>query len=467
VNQKRLWMAILGGGSVAALGLGALIYNERGNIDAAREAVVALHDDIAGSRKLLTTTSPLEREVIVLRETEQAIKEILPDETDVNNLVRDLSRFKEETGVQITGLKKKQVNVAAKKEKSDFDKVAYQLTLEADAFQLLGFMDRIERHSRFMRIPDFKLTAAPRRQVEDKGTPAHKVQLDVETYVYRPQDGPAPVKVDGYARKRELLMGEIQRRRQALTVASYDFRGQRGRRDPWVDPRVPVESENDSGLSVEDQIQIVEELIGRTQQVLALWESVQHAENVIIEMTQRAELEESLAHLEEDVRRRQEEGGIHFVTAARQLQRKVIDPITAVRVQISESDGGRGPTKEALRELVTTMENHLANSEYDLALTAYATVEPRIEVAERDPQRAELATRLKQLAVEARTASDFAKIKIQIGGVAIMEGSPPLVLINGQTLGEGDLVGDELIIRSIRPGVIEFLFRGMILERRF
>src|SRR5688500_18062602 len=142
MSQKRWWIGILGGGTLLGCGVAALIYTEYGNIAAAREAVATLHTSIAQARKLLTGAGALEREVIVLRETEEVIQEILPDEQDVNNFVRNLSDFEKDTGVQITGLKKKGLEAANKKEKMDFDKVGYGLTFEADAFQLLAFIDK-------------------------------------------------------------------------------------------------------------------------------------------------------------------------------------------------------------------------------------------------------------------------------------------------------------------------------------
>jgi hypothetical protein len=42
-----------------------------------------------------------------------------------------------------------------------------------------------------------------------------------------------------------------------------------------------------------------------------------------------------------------------------------------------------------------------------------------------------------------------------------------VALINGRALGEGDSVNDNLVIRGIRPGEIEFIYKGVILVRRF
>lgn len=466
MNEKRLLTWLVGGGALAAIGIGALVYFEYGAIDESRAAVADLKVGIGASRKILTGTGALEREVIVLRETDEVIKEILPDEQDVNNLVRDLSHFQEEAGIKITGLKKKGPD-NARKEKTDFDKVGYQLNLEADSFQLLSFLDKVESHSRFMRVPDFKLNAAPRRQVEDTGVPRHKVSLDVETYVYKPQNGPAPVKIDGYARKRELLLGEINRRRQALQVSSYIYRGQRGRRDPWVDPRVPLQSEQESPIPVEEQIRIVDELVLRTQQVLALWERLPQCVSIIEEMTLRAQLEESLAKLEEDVRLVKTEGNIRYVPSARRLDNEVDVPVKELRVAISSTPGQDGPSKESLVEVIETMKGNLVRGEFKEAQYAFDTVESRLGKAEADPLREPFVAQLRQLDITAKDLEDFSKLSIKVDAIVYGEGRPSVIVINGKTLAEGDQLGKDLIIRSIKPGVIEFLFRGMVLERRF
>ena len=465
MNEKRMWISILAGGCLAAAGCGCLIPTEYGNIDTAKETVANLRGQIAASRKLLTGTPELEREVIVLRETESAIKEILPDEQDVNNLVRDLSRFKEQSGVQITGLKKKPPE-AGKKDNADFDKVAYQLSCEAEAFQMLDFMDRIETHSRFMRIPSFKLSAAARKTGNDFRVPLHKVQMDVETYVYSPQVGPEPVKIDCYDRKRELLLGEISRRRQALTIAEYDYRGPQGRRDPWVDPRVPADDAG-SSLSVEEQIRIVQDLVQRTEVAIQTWDEVKTAKNVIAEITKRAELEQQLASIEEDLRRELDREGIRFVQSKRGLQVVVVKRLEVLRGETAAREGGRGSMGDALRELFATMLNHIDAGEYQLAIAAFGTIEDRLGLAEGDPLRQPIINRLRKLHSTAKIAADFQKIEMRINGVAVQEGVPPLALINGKTLGEGDLLGNELVVRAIRPGAIEFMFRGLILERRF
>jgi hypothetical protein len=318
-----------------------------------------------------------------------------------------------------------------------------------------------------MRVPSFSLTAAPRKQVEDKGIPAHKVRLDVETFVYKPQGGPKPVSIDGYARKRELLLGEISRRRQALAVDSYSYHGAHGRRDPWVDPRIPVAGNDPSVLPVQEQSAIVDGLVVRMQEVTGMWNQVKEAPNVVVEMTMRAELEQKLGSLEEDTRRTVAAGSVSFVPAERRMQLEVIEPLSKLRTDIVASSGGNGPTPESLKELLSTMRRHVAASEPELALAAYQSIEPSLAFVQGDPLRTGLVDALKKAANEAKILADFQKLDIKITGVAIAEGVPPVALINGKAMSEGDLVNDELVIRGIRPGEIEFIFRGVVLVRRY
>lgn len=465
MNQRKAWIGIGVGGGLAAAGFAALIYMQNKGIDRTREEVAVLEGQINDARKLVEGTGTLEREVIVLRELAETMKKILPDTDNVNNLVRTLQRFSEDSGVRISGLKKKTTPGNAQ-EKSDFDNVAYTLSLQADAFQMLDFFDLIESHSRFMRIPSFKVEATRREAFEKEGIASHKIQVNVETFVYEPKNDATPVRIEGYDRKRDLLMGEVNRRRQSLTVSTYEYRGQRGRRDPWIDPRVPVLGEDGSALTVQEQMDIVQDMSDRMQVVLEKWSEVQTADNVIVEMMARADLEQKLVALEEDLRRITTEGSIRYVPSERRLQIEVVDPIAGLREQLL-AESGRGPSADMLKEILKSMERHQARAEYDMMLGAYTGIEDRLGLVEADPLRKPLVDRLRKLAFEAKTVIEFEQIDIEVDGLAIIEGMAPVAVINGRSMGVGDMLNDELVIHSIHTGEIEFIFRGVILALSF
>jgi len=465
VNERRWWIGIVAGGTACALGLGALLWWQRGKIEEGRANIAGLKTNIESSRKLIEGTGSLEREVIVLRELSEVMKGILPDNDDVNNLVRTLQKFSEDSGVRISGLKKKTID--NKKDKGDFDKVGYTLSLEGDAFQFLDFLDLIESHSRFMKVPSFRINAAQRNQLEKEGVAAHKVSIDIETYVYEPKKDQKSVKIDGYERKRDLLLGEINRRREAVQVSTYNYRGARGRRDPWIDPRVPVQAENPSMLSVQEQMDVVQKLADRVQAVLAKWEQVKTAENVIVEMMTRSDMEADLAALEEETRKIMTEKQIGYVPSERRLQNEVVEPLVDLRKQFSQAEVGKGPSEVQLREIEATMAASQEKGEYKKMLEAFAVIDNRLNQAEADPVRKPLVDRLRDLAYEARTVMDFEKVKLDVGGIVLIEGAEPVALINGKSIGVGDMLSGEVVVRAIHRDEIEFIFRGVVFARRF
>lgn len=464
-KDKKIWLGLLGGGGLAAVGLGVLIYFEMDGISQKRTEAEILRAKVVQDRTLIEGTTSLEREVIVQREMSQVIRNILPDNEDMNNWARTIQTFSEESGVRVRGLKKKAADQRAKDQNDAFDEVTYAFTLEADAFELLDFFHLVENHKRFMRVPLFKIAAARRESVEETGFAAHKVNIDIQTFVYEPSEDQDSVKIEGYDRKKDLMLGEINRRRQGLAFDNYAYRGTRGRRDPFVDPRVPVEG--GSVLSVPEQMEIVQGLVDQMDEVQRIFESVKTSGNVIEEMMARSDLEEALAGLDEGLRRIESEGAITYLPSQRRMQLEVTDSLAALRKGLNHTSGPSGPSVEKLREVLEAMNRHFDLEEYKLALDAYRVVSDQLDFIEADPLRKPFVEKLRHKAQVARIVREFEQIDLAVHGIAIMEGAPAAALINGQSLEVGDMLGNELLINEIRTNEIEFIYRGVVLARRF
>ncbi|MFT7486464.1 MAG: hypothetical protein ACI9F9_002319 [Candidatus Paceibacteria bacterium] len=465
-KHKAVWIGILGGGALLAGGLGYLIFTIFGTLDQKRLESDGLRTKIAQSRKLIEGTSGLEREVIVQREMSVVISNILPDNEDMNNWVRVIQGFSDESGVQIRGFKKKPAQSRGKKEsESAFDEVTYSFTIESDTFQLLEYFNMVETHKRFMRIPLFKVAAARREQVEETGLASHKVNLDIQTFVYEPPSEASTVKIEGYDRKRNLMVGEINRRRQDLVLASYTYRGARGRRDPFVDPRVPVEG--GSVLTVPEQMEIVEGLVKDMENVSLIFAEVQASQNVIEEMMARADLEKALAMLQESVRRVEAEGAITYLPSQRRFQLEVVDALGELYIAMGNAQEPLGPSVEKLREVLEAMNRHFDFEEFDLALDAYALVSSQMDYIASDPIRKPFVERLRHKALVARIVLEFEDFDLDVRGISIMEGAPSVAHINGYSVSVGDMLEHDLIINEIRTNEIEFIYRGVVLARRF
>ncbi|MEM7307723.1 MAG: hypothetical protein AAF682_13675 [Planctomycetota bacterium] len=467
MTEKAKWITLIVGSFIVAAGLITLIYFQNTVLEENRVEVERLKGEIDVGRKLVMTTPDLEREVIVQRETDEVIKETLSDDEEITNFVRTINDFELASGISITSLKKQKVDTRHKsKSKEDFDRVGYTITFDADAFQFLSFLDALESHARFISVTAFKLTGAKRSQIDRGGEAVHAVSLNLETYVYTPKAGSDEVEIDNYERKRDLLLADIQKRSSELRVPTYDYRGPRGRRDPWIDPRIAVDPSKDT-LTIQEQSEIVEGLEAQAEEVESFWGEVREAKNLIEEMKARAKLDEAMVKLDEELRRLETDELISFSPAQRRLKNNVISVQEDIRVKLFEGRGS-GPTVKELEEVAAAVRRHLDFEEYDEAIQAYQTMAPRLADAERDVAKRPLVEELQLLASRAQTVLDFEGINMQIGGVAVMEGVRPVALINGETVVAGeylDLTG-ELFVSDIRSHEIEFVYQGVTLIRR-
>jgi hypothetical protein len=462
VSPEKKRSFIFGGVSLLiAAGMGTLLYYQHEGIVERRAEVATLRAQIEEDQKLLQKTPELIKEVITQRETDAVVKEILSDEKDVTELARTLNKFSQESGFNLSSVK--DGTRSTKKSKEDFERVSYTLAFDADAFQLLTFIDKIERHKRFMSVTSFKLQAASRNEYSQDKLPRHRVTLDLETYVYAPTGVAKEVKIDGYEKKKELLISEISKRGAELRVPNYEYKGQRARRDPWIDPRVPV----DGGptMPIEEQIALVDGLTEKADEIQKVWDEAKGAENLIQTMKLRADLEQRLGIIEEEIRRVQAGGLLVFVPALRRFDKNVVGVVTTVREQMNSGGDAGGASTALLRETSEAMERHIDLQEYELALAAFATIESRLGMADQDPLKEPLVKSLRELKHLADTVLAFEKIEIDIGGVALYEQRPPVALINGQAYSEGEILGDDLIVHNIRSDQIEFAYRGLILAR--
>lgn len=468
MDAKQRMLAIGVGGILCAAVQGFLVYSQRTTIQSMRDEAVALEGKISQARSTIGKSADLEREVILRRETDEVAKRILPNNDDILNFVRTLRDFEERSGVKISQIRDKTSAASSRRSKddSDFEKVAYQISFEADAFQMLSFLDQVESHERFMRVPSFKLSAAQRDNYGDNGTLArHDIDIEVETYVYQPRAGAARTSIEGYERKRDLLATEISSRQREMSIETYDYRGPRNRRDPWVDPRMPANrAPGDLVLSIEDQIRLVEDLVGRTQEASDLLERWQGADNLIADIEARSVLEKSLTALEEEVRRVDAEDQLLFVLAQQRFRDEVLDEIDRIRGALAETDDKQVPIA-VLEQAVETMRNHLANGEYELALEAFTGVEGRLQGIDRDPQRRPYVEQLEQYRHMARTVLEFAGLSIDVRGVVDLGGDRKVALINGKTYAPGEMVAPELLLTGIESDQLSFVFKEVKLTR--
>jgi hypothetical protein len=462
-KQQKVWIGVAAAAVLSAAGLGTLIYLEQGNIEDARAEVATLKTKIAQARKTIEGTAGLEQEVIVLREVSTVIDQILPSIEDLNVLNENFHSYATQAEVRATSVKLKADRSGGRGPALDFEKVGYTLNLEGGIFQFLDFLNLIETHKSFLAVPSFKVSSSTRQQIDRLGEARHKIQVDVETYTYSRKSALQPVRIEGYARKRDLLTTEINRRRKALTVGRYRYRGDRGRRDPWIDPRVPLMGP-ENGWAVPDQLAKVDELSALTAEAMQRWLAVEGAQNVLDRLVKRDELEAKLGELDEELRRIEAEGAISYVPAQKRMEIEVYEPRMVLAGYLDKRPE-IGPTRAELESVVTQMVHHIELLEYALALKVFKDMESSLDMVVDDPVRNAIAAQMRELATEAETLHDFAAIELEFGGSVFIGDRDPVIVVNGRSRTVGDEVAPGLEIAAIRKNEVDFYFRGFVLTR--
>lgn len=464
-KEQKQWIAFGVLSLAAAGGFGWMIYSKQGDIETSRQEVATLEGNIATARKTIEGTAALEQEVIVLREVSTVIDQILPTSEDLNRLIDDFHAYATETGVWATAFKLKSSGGGSRGGPAlSFERIGYTLNLEGGLFEFLEFLNRIETHSRFLAVPSFKVTSSSRQEIDLHGEARHQIMVDVETYSYPRKSQLTPVRIEGFGRKRDLLTAEINRRRKALTVGRYSYRGDRGRRDPWIDPRVPVMGEDD-GWPVPDQIAKVDELSALTAEAMQQWLAVDGSRNVLERMVEKDQLISMLGELDEELRRVEADGAITYVPAQKRMETEVYEPRLVLAEKL-ETGSARGMTMAELQAIQDQMIGHIEAAEYQLALQVYTPIRTELEVVASDPVRSEVADVIHELAAEAETLQDFSAIELNISGFVSIDGKSAVV-VNGEAMVVGDEVLPGLEVADIQKNKIDFYFRGFVLTRLF
>jgi hypothetical protein len=184
-------------------------------------------------------------------------------------------------------------------------------------------------------------------------------------------------------------------------------------------------------------------------------------------MQLRADFDSKLTALEDEARKTVAEGSVTFPPAQTRLQHDVLDVAATLRTQYLARIGSGGPSAEKLRQVLTNMQEHVESGHPKLALEAFGSIESSLGAVGGDPVRRAVAEALRRTAEEARILVEFQQVELRIQGIAIQDGVPPVILINNKALSEGDAISSDLLIRGIRPGELELIFRGVVLVRRF
>ena len=216
----------------------------------------------------------------------------------------------------------------------------------------------------------------------------------------------------------------------------------------------------------------MESLIELVDEAHAEWELVQATSNTIDRIVKRGRLGQTLAQLDEELRRLNAGFDIHYVPALRRFELEVLEPRETLRLAMEE-DSQSGPSRDELLALEEAMLRHLERAEFGLAMDAFAALEASLSRVQSDPRRWEVAQRLSEYNRQAQTALEFSELALQFGGSVIIDQGDPSVIVIQEVQGArearsysvGDFVLPGLEVAAVRPNEVVFYFKGYELTR--
>jgi hypothetical protein len=449
---------------LATGGLLGLVLSDRSEMEAVQAEIVAFEDRIQSAAVEEARIPEREDKVLVFRAVEDRELAILPTEQKIADFQRSLSTFLHAAGLSFSELPE------SSPEDSEIARGIRATRLKikggGDAASILKFVNMVENDPRIVAVKGFKIGAGDRDLANPNAPVRHELELELETYFYRPDRNRQEIHVPGAERRlQEPRIQEAIAAFQPERPETYVLRPAASRRDPLVDPRQavgrddgpdPEQWEREEAISVE--------LHTRLQEVKEK-----------IEMELAFEGDGDLFRAD---RMRQEVDGMLNELRARLEQvrslKQVILPELQVRVERVHSAVEELRSRRPQRDLVVTRavaQEFRAELERDIDAGAYAEVLSkgshwvnflRGKSVEADARP--LLDEVARLMTKGRVLGEFHSLAIQITGTIVHREDPSrsVALVNGHTVRVGDVLDEagNLSVTAIDGEKIVFSYQG-------
>lgn len=475
MNEKQKLLTIAGVSLVLTLGAGGGVYWAKGLVEAEGEAIAQKQAQIDAAEKKIAKIKGVEEEVIILRENLGEYVKILPNDTEVEEFVQAVHNFTSQTAVIIDSAKPGRTRG---KGAGGFSQVTYEYALQATLWQALELMNLIESYDRFIKVTKFDLQSRDSGNSSDadkvNGDVRHTINMAFETYVYQgAKDGQSrgDLLIPNYAFKRDALKEDIFRRRQAIQIEEYEFRGSLGRRDIFADPR--MSSYDVTNTPVEDQIALIERYDDEVKQLTKVFDRMTAADTMMMEEYRlRQMLLEGISRVEAEIKDINDRGAISFRPYQVRWNNDVELPFGELRNQLTKViDEGKSEQDNFLKmadlvQLHETMVRFVRTGNLDEAIRRYEEVDDHLGVPSDDP-RFQKVLDISTLHKKAIVAKEFQRLRLDIQGVVVRDDGRSGVLINDLALEEGDYVGPDCFVKKVMSEQVAFIYKGLTLIKTF
>lgn len=471
LSEKQLLVLTIGVAVVLTGGLLFLVYQDREEVDAIETEISALETRLQGAEIEVRKIPKREDKVLQFRAVEPRELAVLPTEQHIAEFHRQLAGFFSTAGMRFQELPE------SSPEDSELAKgirvTRNRLKGLGDANSIIKFINMIENDPRLVAVKGFKVEAGEADRDDPEAPILHEVEIELETYHYRPGKG---------AIKREHIPGAEQRledpdMRRAIAAFqperpdTYVLRPAVGRRDPFVDPRrakEEIDPEAQRALFEAEEAVVIE------------------LENLYREITELLEQERALEEQGDLFRldriRQEIDDRINNLRARMEhvaVTKSVTIQALQARLDVLQENLGRLRTTRTPADVVVTrvvadnvlvdLKAHFDRGEYKeidgLGQSWMSFLRGKEVMPEAEPVLEEIQV----LRDRAKVLGEFDSMKFEIAGRIIDHQDPTrsVVRINGKYLRMGDGVDDKGLVKiaSILRDRVVFDYRGEKIAR--
>lgn len=467
LSEKQLMLTIAVSAVLLSAGAFGGVYWAQGCIEEEEARIKSLDVKIAEAEAKKARIPQDENEVIILRENVNEYVKILPETKDLTLFARTINSFVQNSGVTLTSLTK--VNNRGGK-KSAFTQYQYNLSFTGTLWQFMKFMNMFESYKRFVTITNFKLNARrPKAEVIEEVE--HQFTMAVVTYTYNKSAGKKPVKIVNYNTKRDRLREEIYRARQSIKIDRYSFKGQRARRDVFVDPRLDTDrigTGDSADYPLAKQLAKIEQFTREIAAIRKKWQQAGTQTVLLLRFEMVRDVKQRLTKLAAQLEQTEKRGILTYRPYLLKFQREVREPYDKLQAQVFNPEAGpetRGVPLEELVSIKRFMIDALTKGRIQDAIDKFELVSEKLIFPPRD-ERNKVAARLRDLHRKASIAQKFSHLDLRVTGTILLGDGLSTAIINDKTYTEGDALGDHLFLKEIGPEYVEFLFEGVVLRKK-
>ena len=467
-TEKQKLLTIGGSALAVCLMAGGGVWWATDLITEVEESIAAKRVQIAAAEQKIARIPAAETEVIVLRENLDEYVKILPAEQGLNDFVKMLNQFEQQSGIQTSSFQpgRAKRHVGGKVER--FTRIDYVYEMQATLWQFIKFINEIENYERFVAITDFTISQVNAREaVIRNGEQVHSIKLTMETYTYNDQGSGQEVEIPDYVDKKEMLREEIFKRMQMIRIVKSEHRGSRGRRDTFVDPR---EREGGAdGPPIEQQRALLERYLMELGNLYGLQELLQQPDlSIFDKFAKQRELEQGIEKLRIAVAEISAKNHLTAPQLRLRWVKEVVEPLADLQVNPDPVPGPQADPYLSAAEmaaLIDTMTTLADEGDLEGADVRFEAIAPKLLVPESD-SRYPLAVQAKALHLRVKAAMDFDKLELQVQGILVNHsGGRSGLLLNGVVFEEGEYVSDDLMLSRVEEEQVWFVFRGLTLIR--